>query len=353
MKTHKAFVTLVCTYRRLRAEDEYAFPEGPNPWSGEWHEISRSPVTNTEDGTAHTCAITYEARMPVFAPTRAKSITMLEEWKRQTLYDDTLPDLFALGGWTRADITIDELMVVEAVNVPMVHKISIPWQTLVDPNASFAGNCARPKNRSLRIDLVLETLRDLLVSSSPYEDHASWHGHQARHLLNGGSQSKLPFCWSYSIKPVDNINQIKQRFVHALLASGYDCYDEWRKAENISLDGEHYLKSSIPQERAPYLTDRDIGNLLNLRDIELGFSLNSSHPDARTIHGVGIAVTVSGFHVILSYGYKGSSWSKTLAKTRLNEPVLQTLSRAYEQAAKLVPDMEKRISERNWKESKK
>ena len=77
MRTYKANVTLECRYQRHRPEGTFAFPEGPQPWTGEWQETSRTPVENNLEGTAHVCTITYETEIDLWTPDREKAEAML------------------------------------------------------------------------------------------------------------------------------------------------------------------------------------------------------------------------------------------------------------------------------------
>lgn len=350
MRTHQAKITISCPYRRHRPDGEFAFPEGPDPWNGEWKEIGRTPVENSEDGTAHECTITYQTDVQIWTPDKAKAEEMLTQWIERNFIDDTLPQLFAPNRWSRPSQTeISSYEIAEHEDVPLVHTSSIPWRLLVDPNMSLHGSWAKPKYRSVRIDAVFETLRDLMETASAHEDHPSWHNHQATSLLSGGDQG-MHFGWGWKVSPVSNLEQIKQRFVHSLLASGHACYDDWRRDAGITLDAVHQVRAPLPRKSQPYAGASDLQTLFNLKGCKTDIQLNGMHPGAKNILAFGIGISPAGFVMLLAYGYEGSSWTQELARTRFNEPFLATLTRAKQQADRIVPDMRQVVSDKMWKE---
>src|SRR3546814_18131680 len=80
--------------------------------------------------------------------------------------------------------------------------------------------------------------------------------------------------------------------------------------------------------------------LVESRQMKLAWSLNSCHPGAIEIQTIGLSVSDRGFAFILRYGYPndGSPWDFVLATTRGNEPLAETLNRAYVHFGRLVPD---------------
>ncbi len=351
MRTYKANVTLECRYQRHRPEGTFAFPEGPQPWTGEWQETSRTPVENNLEGTAHVCTITYETEIDLWTPDREKAEAMLREWSEKLCYDNTLPQTFCPNRWNRAagGTHIASWTISEGENVPMVHTAALPWRLLVDPNMSMYGPWAKPKYRSVRIDAIFETLRDLAASAQHHEDHPRWHNHHACALLNGGD-SGMHFGFGWKISPVSDFEQIKQRFVHALLASGHSCYDDWRREAKISLEATHEINAPLPRSNEQYVRGEDLRMLFNLKGCKTSVQLNGMHPKANEIHAFGIAISPSGFTILLSYGYQGSRWTEELARSRFNEPFLATLTRAKRNADKIVPDMRQAVSDKYWKE---
>src|SRR3546814_7797458 len=88
--------------------------------------------------------------------------------------------------------------------------------------------------------------------------------------------------------------------------------------------------------------------------MKLAWSLNSCHPDAIEIQTIGLSVSDRGFAFILRYGYPndGSHWDFVLATTRGNEPLAETLNRAYVHFGRLVPDFKAQRQaqrEETWK----
>lgn len=351
MRTHKAKVTLECLYQRHRPEDVFSFPEGPQPWTGEWRETSRTPVENNLEGTAHVCTVTYEAEVDLWTPDEEKADKMLREWSAKLYLDDTLPQLFCPNKWNRAaeGTSVIKWTIFDGENVPMVHNAALPWRLLVDPNMSMNGSWAKPKYRSARIDAIFETLRDLATSAQHHEDHPSWHNHQAIALLSGGDNG-MHFGFGWKITPVTDFEQIKQRFVHALLASGHSCYDDWRREAKVSLEANHHINASLPRNNEPYIRGEDLRMLFRLKGCKTAVQLNGMHPKANEIYAFGITISPNGFSALISYGYQGSSWTQELARTRFNEPFLATLTRAKNVADKIVPDMRQTISDKYWKE---
>lgn len=341
MRVHEATVVIACTYRRAPEEGDLNFPDVPDPWPGEWTVKDKGGVSICND--AHECIIVYETVMSIWDPKEAKARNRLEEWIKTLDYDDAAPQRFAPDRWNRSKIMVVDVRMTGTREVPLVHSVSLPWSLLVDPTMSIHGSGAKPRYNSIRYDIGLHALHDLFISAEGYDEDDRWVTWKTRSLLSGGYQGS-GFGFGREVAPIDEMKSIGARFQHALLAKGRESSRRWKKDKGISYDAMHILSRPVPRKITSYPSSSDLCFLMSMRGCRIKAQLNGMHEGARNVLNFGIALTDEGVCALLNYGYQGSSWTNTIAHSRLGEPIIETIARAKRIMDALVPDAPQQVS---------
>ena len=197
MRVHQARVTIACTYGRHR-EEGYEFPASPEVWSGEWKITDQTAVSVNDDN--HECIILYENTVSIFQPDEAKTKAALDEWCQRLSLDETCPYLFAPDRWSRREFSILDAEIIGTREVPMVHKVELPWSLLVDPTMSLHGMRAKPQFNSVRFDTIFQALHDLYRSAEGYDEKDYWTTWTTRSLLNGSEATDISVSAGRSIR---------------------------------------------------------------------------------------------------------------------------------------------------------
>lgn len=346
MRVHQARVTIACSYRRGQRDNDHDLPQPPDAWPGEWEITERGGVTMV-DG-CYEAMIRFSTTLSIWDPKETKARERLAAWLETLSYDDAAPQRFAPGNWNRSEITVLDIEMTGTREVPLVHSISLPWCLLVDPTMSIHGSSAKTRYNSIRYDIALHALHDLFVSAEGYDEDDRWVTWTTRNLLSGGAKGS-GFGFERPVAPIDEMKSIGRRFQHALLANGREASRRWKEDNGITYDADHILSKPVPRKMGNYPSASDIELLMSMRGCRIKAQLNGMHEGARNVLNFGIGLTNEGVCVLLNYGYQGSSWTDTLAYSRLGEPIIETIARAKRIMDALVPDARQQVSDLSWK----
>ena len=175
-------------------------------------------------------------------------------------------------------------------------------------------------------------------SASQYSTKLTWNTETVATLIGSGdSDSRL--------KPISSISQLRRMFHNAILARPRaEGQRKWREDFGVGPSG--VIQVAAPTYK-PFGGARHLGwdseqaiqdDLERMGTQSMGarmaVSLNSVHPDCRTLHGLSVRIGSNGnFHFGITYGDKTpdqmhSSWTNTLAQTKPGESFLDTFARA-------------------------
>lgn len=195
------------------------------------------------------------------------------------------------------------------------------------------------------LEMAFSVLRWLIETAShpQFEEQYEYHRSSAAGVM--GAEGAI----NGAGRPIANIDDLKNRFVDALLMSDRCRPDvtRWREAHGISpmshheMRFAHYKPHHLPAH-LPWRSESEVRQAL--RDLlerstgrKLAVSLNSVHKRARTIQRVGVMVAPKYFRFVLNYGLTDarknrydSTWTHELAMSKKGEPFLDTLARAIE-----------------------
>lgn len=196
------------------------------------------------------------------------------------------------------------------------------------------------------LEMGFQALRWLIASAADarfIEPH-QWHTSCAVGLM-GGEGAQNGAC-----RPITSLDDLKQRFVYALLGSDrhHPEVTRWREhcgihpTAEIEMRFRHY-KPHYPPSHLPWRSEAQIREALTALlercpGQKLNVQLNSVHRRARVVQRVGIYIGPRRFRFVLNYGFNdarrdpcASTWSAELATSRNDEPFLDVLARAVEQ----------------------
>ena len=341
----------------------------PAPWAEDWRlTVIEDPrlvlpaeITKGDWGLRVECPVTAEASIVIHAKSEAAARAHIQKNMIDSYYhigpaDTSVPNW--CGYRDRGQIELTSLRRDPAA-VRLRRSFEIPIDTLVCDDRSWYP---------YENDQIFEVFRWMVASGESYEKKCTWHTQSMAHIFSG-RQGTDPFGFGHKVRPILSIRDLKRRFQHVLLSQSYDFYQDWRDDHNfhlgstLRLEVAHYGKRwrdavggpTHWHDRQNFTFDRLIGNLTeDLSGMTMAHSLNTSHPRAKTIQRAGISVTPGGFAFIICYGYPkdGSSWEHTLARTRGNEPFVETADRAHRLMQKLIPDFHEQQQakrETSWK----
>lgn len=196
------------------------------------------------------------------------------------------------------------------------------------------------------LEMGFQALRWLIASAADpgFVEHHQWHTSCAVGLM-GGEGAQNGAC-----RPITSIDDLKQRFVYALLGSDRHRPEvtRWREqcgihpGAQIPMQFRHY-KPHYPASHLPWRSEAQIREALtalleNSVGQRLNVQLNSVHRRARVVQRVGIYIGPKRFRFVLNYGFNdarkdpcASTWSQELATSKGDEPFLDVLARAIEQ----------------------
>jgi hypothetical protein len=210
------------------------------------------------------------------------------------------------------------------------------------------------------IEMAFQALRWLIDSASDdkYVETHQWHQTCVVGLMRGDG------AVNGACRPVKGVADVLHRIRMAVLANPKYRPEvaRWRKDKGIHPEAvipmrfRHY-KPGSPPLHLPWRTEEEIRQcLIELLEDSAGkrlnTSLNSVHPDAKTIHGVALVVGAEGFYFSLLYGFldirsgePDSQWKHPLARTEGDEPFLDTLARAWAAFEQLILNEENTAGE--------
>lgn len=307
----------------------------PDP---EWELVSRGDIMGVESGWH--ISTTHKANISIWPrSSRTKDVERaIEEHlaKIRDLNPSAVPKRI-LPGWTPHLENIEAGEPQPGAPVRMKNKVRLDWATLVAPDSSYNSvSLQNPKN-ALRIDCVFEAYAQLLEGNDNFQKETRWTTYTVDRDIT--PDPNHPFGYGVSPSPVSSINDLKVRFQRALLNRTHDFMVRWRDAKGISLHSIITLEKAVPLKISGKI-DRQISDMFHSEGLEMAYSINPYHEEARKIIQVVIFPSDNGFIFALFYGYDGSSWIHTLAETRGHEPFDQTCMRAYAGFKNLIPDLE-------------
>lgn len=179
------------------------------------------------------------------------------------------------------------------------------------------------------IEQAFGVFRWMIDTGEGYEHQTKWGKQTVESLL-----SRKPSCTSmWEIEPVSSLDDLRQRFHYAILSPVDSGIEKWRQDNGITING----KRTIVFPHANPM--RDVDSEANIKQAfdnlfawvgRLNVELNEYHSRAREIYGVQMHYSRSypGWRFVLSYGFDGSIWRKTIARQRPKELLLPVLRRA-------------------------
>lgn len=330
----------------------------PDPWPADWRitsvgdlEIMGPPkLIDNEWGFRIYCLVEAENSIIVYAKNEKKAAELAREaspsWR-----DDNINSMCP-GGWNDKETNIEILSIRrDPVSKPLKHSFEIEVDRLVASDRGWYP---------YELDQIFEVFRHFVRTGMNYEKVCTWHTQTIRHILSGSELDWRTDKWPSRIW---SLKDLKRRFQHALLARGYDFYEDWRQAigfklgEKIKIEAPHRghrYRDTASGKFSQVGLERAIQHMIeDSRGMKLAFSLNAIHTAAIEIQRIGILVGPESFHVVLTHGYPNDSsyWDFTIARSRGNEPFVETIERAYNLFRRLVPDFDQQDREkqdRKW-----
>ena len=307
----------------------------PDP---EWELVSRGDITKVENGWQ--ISTTHKAKISIWPrSSRAKDIQRAIEKHLENIRDlhpSAVPE-HILPGWSARFEDIEAGEPQPGTPVRMKNKVRLDWATLVAPDSSYNSvSLQNPKN-ALRIDCVFEAYAQLLEGNDNFQKETQWTTYTVDRDITPDPNHR--FGCGVSPSPVSSINDLKARFQRALLNRNHDFMVRWRDSKGISVHSVITLEKAVPLKISGNI-GRQISEMFHSEGLEMAYSINPYHEEARKIIQVVIFPTDNGFSFALFYGYDGLSWIHTLAETRGHEPFDQTCMRAYAGFKNFIPDLE-------------
>lgn len=189
------------------------------------------------------------------------------------------------------------------------------------------------------IEQAFQTFSWMTETALNHRESGQWGASGVTEMLSLSSGVNL-----HGVRPIRSLDDLRARFRAAVLNDRDDpTYKAWRQTNGIHLDAVLTVpclvsKSFTAFSHLGFPYEDSVGKLLDRLlsekgDHEMAHSLNPVHPDCRFLHGVSIRVNPRSIAFDLTYGDKKvrpsvSSWTTTLAATRIGETFLHTLARA-------------------------
>lgn len=184
------------------------------------------------------------------------------------------------------------------------------------------------------VEQGFEVLRAMVASAVDVSHSTRWGPERPIDLMSsmGGGLNRA------QLSPITSLEDLRQRFHYTLLSRANPEMRQWREETRFKMDGT--VEVAIPHYKpfagTPYEGLRCEADVKKALDAMFGLpagtklvaSPNPYHPKAIEVVRVEVVICPKAFYFNLQYGYDGSSWDYTLAKTQDGESFLDTFQRA-------------------------